>query len=266
MSETEGSPPRELRCLIVDDESPAREELRYLLDEHGGVQVVGSAATAEEALLLLENVVYDIVFLDIRMPGLSGLELAAILQDKPDSPQVVFTTAYPDHAIDAFGLSAADYLLKPLSPQRLAESIDRVRRRPARPSAARAATTAEPVSMAPTGEAVTGRAMRLPIQRGDRTVFVDENDIVAAKAAHGYSYVYLNTERVLVNYSLSELEQRLSSSFFRVHRSHLANLNRLVELRPDFKGALVLVMDDRANTRVPVSRRQAQELRKRLGL
>ncbi|MDH4279450.1 MAG: LytTR family transcriptional regulator [Acidimicrobiia bacterium] len=77
---------------------------------------------------------------------------------------------------------------------------------------------------------------RLPVQRGDRTVFVNERDIVAAAAAHGYSYIHLNTERVLVNYSLTELEQRLSNAFFRVHRSYLANLNRLVELRPDFKG------------------------------
>ncbi len=264
---TGGAPPdRELRCLIVDDESPARDELRYLLDEHGGVQVVGSAATAEEALLLLENVGYDIVFLDIRMPGLSGLELAAILQDMPDSPQVVFTTAYPDHAVDAFGLSAVDYLLKPLSPERLAESIDRVRRRLDRPPTAAAPTTSEPPATVRGEDPANRQTARLPIQRGDRTVFVHEDDIVAASAAHGYSYIYLNTERVLVNYSLTELEQRLSSSFFRVHRSYLANLNRLVELRPDFKGALVLVMDDQATTRIPVSRRQAQELRKRLGL
>lgn len=262
----ESAPRRELRCLIVDDESPAREELRYLLDEQHWVQVVGSAATAEEAMLLLENVNYDIVFLDIRMPGISGLELAAILHENPDSPQVVFTTAYPDHAIDAFGLSAADYLLKPLSPERLAESIARVRNRLDRASTSAASTPLEPTPGARTESAVTRHGTRLPIQRGDRTVFVHDDDIVAAAAAHGYSYVYLNTERVLVNYSLTELEQRLSASFFRVHRSYLANLNRLVELRPDFKGALVLVMDDQANTRIPVSRRQAQELRKRLGL
>lgn len=260
------TPRWELRCLIVDDESPAREELRYLLDEQSGVQVVGSAATAEEAMLLLENVDYDIVFLDIRMPGLSGLELAAILHEKPDAPQVVFTTAYPDHAVDAFGLSAADYLLKPLSPERLAESIARVRHRLDRTSTATASTASAPTPAVRIENATTRHRSRLPIQRGDRTVFVHDDDIVAAAAAHGYSYVYLNTERVLVNYSLTELEQRLSPSFFRVHRSYLANLNRLVELRPDFKGALVLVMDDQANTRIPVSRRQAQELRKRLGL
>lgn len=260
---------RDLRCLIVDDESPARDELRFLLDEHGGVQVVGSAATGEEALVLLQNVAYDIVFLDIRMPGLSGLDLAARIHDAPNRPQVVFTTAHPDHAVDAFDLSAADYLLKPLSSARLAESIAR----------AKARTMANESMVSPTGDGFrTGPVVssmqsapgfqenRLPVQRGDRTVFVNERDIVAAAAAHGYSYIYLRAERVLVNYSLTELEQRLSTVFFRVHRSYLANLNRLVELRPDFKGALVLVMDDEARTRIPVSRRQAQELRRRLGM
>lgn len=261
---------RDLRCLIVDDESPARDELRFLLDEHGGVQVVGSAATGEEALVLLQNVAYDIVFLDIRMPGLSGLDLAARIHDSPNRPQVVFTTAHPDYAVDAFDLSAADYLLKPLSSERLAESIARAK---ARIVATETPTTgsddghrSDSPSPPLAGSVVGYQENRLPVQRGDRTVFVNERDIVAAAAAHGYSYIYLRTERVLVNYSLAELEQRLSNAFFRVHRSYLANLNRLVELRPDFKGALVVVMDDEARTRIPVSRRQAQELRRRLGM
>lgn len=260
---------RDLRCLIVDDESPARDELRFLLDEHGGVQVVGSAATGEEALVLLQNVAYDIVFLDIRMPGLNGLELAARIHDSPNRPQVVFTTAHPDHAVDAFDLSAADYLLKPLSSERLAESIARAKARIAtsEPSPASAAdgVGAGPAQARPPS-AAGYQENRLPVQRGDRTVFVNERDIVAAAAAHGYSYIYLRNERVLVNYSLAELEQRLSAAFFRVHRSYLANLNRLIEIRPDFKGGLVVVMDDEARTRIPVSRRQAQELRRRLGM
>ena len=207
---------QELRCLIVDDESPARDELRFLLDEHGGLQVVGAAATAEEALVLLQNVVYDIVFLDIRMPGISGLELAGRLQQSSNSAQVIFTTAYPDHAVDAFDLSAADYLLKPLSAERLAESISRARSRIT--SSRRTAAAAPPSERQPLpSDSVTSiqsgptahQETRLPVQRGDRTVFVHDRDIVAAAAAHGYSYIYLNSERVLVSYSLTELEQRL---------------------------------------------------------
>jgi len=119
------------RALIVDDEAPAREELRYLLQELGAdrggtpVQVVGEATNGEEALVLLRSLEYDLVFLDIRMPGLGGLEVARELGALPRRPQVVFTTAYPDHAVDAFDLAAADYLVKPFDADRLRRAVDR---------------------------------------------------------------------------------------------------------------------------------------------
>lgn len=254
---------QDLRCLIVDDEAPARDELRYLLAETAGVQVVGAAATADEAAVLLDNVDYDICFLDIRMPGRSGLELAAqlVASASPDrqGPQVIFTTAYPDHALDAFDLSAVDYLLKPFSSERLEQAIDRTRNR------APIRHDTEP-TLGPTPVTVTETQHRLPIQRGDRTVFVDESDIVAAAAARGYTYLYLSEEQVLVRYTLAELAARLSDAFYRVHRSYLANLNQLVELRADYKGALVLVMNDAERTRIPVSRRQAHDVRRLLGM
>lgn len=252
----EQDPVQDLRCLIVDDESPARDELRFLLDEAAGVQVVGAAATAEEAAVLIENVDYDLCFLDIRMPGRGGLDLAVELSD-PDrhGPKIVFTTAYPDHAVEAFELSAVDYLLKPFSLERLEQALDRVRSQ----STHRAERPNPPNVEAAIEE--RGRH-RLPIGRGNRTVFVDESEIVAAAAARGYSYLYLSEERVLVRYTLTELEARLSSSFYRVHRSYLANLNRLLELQADYKGALVLVMNDSKNTRIPVSRRQAHDVRR----
>jgi len=254
----------ELRCLIVDDEAPARDELRFLLDEATGVQVVGAAATAEEAAVLIQNVDYDICFFDIRMPGRSGLELAADLADRVlppgrQPPKIIFTTAYPDHAVDAFELSAVDYLLKPFSADRLQQAIDRVLDRPAGQS---------PDDAAPTnrGSDASYGEHRLPIERGDHTVFVNESEIVAAAAARGYTYLYLANERVLVRYTLSDLEERLSDAFYRVHRSYLANLNQLVELRPDYNGSLVLVMNDQERTRIPVARRQAQHLRRVLGM
>jgi len=254
---------QDLRCLVVDDEAPARDELRFLLDEAKGVQVVGAAATAEEAAVLIDNVDYDICFLDIRMPGRSGLDLAADLVasstgSSTRTPQIIFTTAYPDHAVDAFELSAVDYLLKPFSPERLEQAIDRVRVRSA-------ASTGRPQSQPREVETAEGQH-RLPIGRGNRTVFVDESEIVAAAAARGYTYLYLKNERVLVRYSLAELGARLSSSFYRVHRSYLANLNQLVELRADYKGALVLVMNDEEQTRIPVARRQAHDVRRILGM
>jgi len=253
---------QDLRCLIVDDEAPARDELRFLLEETNGVQVVGAAATAEEADVLIRNVNYDICFLDIRMPGRSGLELAEDLASETRAgnhgPQIIFTTAYPDHAVEAFDLSAVDYLLKPFSPERLEQAIDRVRARAARGprTSPRATALANP----------TENQHRLPIGRGNHTVFVDETEIVAAAAARGYTYLHLTDERVLVRYTLADLEARLSNAFYRVHRSYLANLNQLSELRSDYKGGLVLVMKDADRTRIPVARRQAQDVRRALGM
>lgn len=249
-----------IRCLIVDDEAPARDELRYLLDDLDGVQVVGAAATAEEAEMLLGAVSYDVVFLDIRMPGCGGLELAERLVGQDSRPDIVFTTAYPDHAVRAFELSAVDYLLKPFDGNRLGRALGRVAER-------RSETQTKP-ALVPTSSVGEENPPpgRLPIRKGDTTVFLAEEDLIAASAARGYCYLTLLSERVLASYNLAELEERLSPRFFRAHRSHLVNLHRVAELRSDYRGALVLIMDDQSSTVIPVSRRVGPELRKKLGL
>jgi DNA-binding LytR/AlgR family response regulator len=242
------------RCLIVDDEAPAREELRYLLRGFDDVQVVGEATNAEEALELLRSLPYDVVLLDIRMPGGTGLEVAAALADLPRPPAVVFTTAYPDHAVDAFDLAAADYLVKPFDAERLRRALDRA------------------LSDADDDEGLEQPAhplpplRRIPVQRGARTVLVDEREVVYASAARGYSYLKLAEDRVLVTFSLADLQRRLPARFFRAHRSSLVNLDHVRELVADHRGALVLVMDDRQSSRIEVSRRHAPELRRLLGL
>jgi DNA-binding LytR/AlgR family response regulator len=260
------------RALIVDDEAPARAELRYLLEEIGSVQVVGEATNGEEALLLLRSLDYDLVLLDVRMPGGSGLEVAAALRDLPRRPQVVFTTAYPDHAVDAFDLAAADYLVKPFDADRLRRALDRALAH-AEASSGEAAS-ASPASAGGSDEAPANALsspdveplVRIPVTKDGRTVLVDGAAVVYASAARGYSYLKLADERLLVTFSLNELERRLRGHYFRTHRSYLVNLDHVRELVPDFQGSLVLVMDDRQRSRVEVSRRHARELRRRLGL
>lgn len=245
------------RCLIVDDEAPAREELRYLLDGFDHVQVIGEATNAEEALVLLRSLSYNIVLLDIRMPGGTGLDVASALRDMPNPPKVIFTTAYPDHAVDAFDLEAVDYLVKPFDATRLGRALDR----------ALFTGTDDDESKAPASPADNPPELgRIPVQQGERTVLIDESAVIYASAARGYSYLELARERVLVGFSLNELERRLHGHFFRTHRSYLVNLDHVRELVPDFKGALVLVMDDQRRSRVEVSRRHARELRRLLGL
>lgn len=244
------------RCLIVDDEAPAREELRHLLGEIDDVQVVGEAANAAEAMELIRSVPYDVVLLDVRMPGGSGLDIAAALRSQPSAPRVIFTTAYPDHAVEAFDLAAVDYLLKPFDAERLMRALDRA-------LSAGVDVHHDPIPPASPGSTTLAR---IPVQRGERTVLVDESSIVYASASRGYSYLQLPDERVLVSFSLNELERRLHRGFFRVHRSYLVNLDHVRELVSDFKGGLSLVMDDHHHSRVEVARRQARELRRALGV
>ncbi|WP_156423588.1 LytR/AlgR family response regulator transcription factor, partial [Hydrogenibacillus schlegelii] len=145
----DGPPPgdRPIRALIVDDEYPARAELRYRLSREPGVEITGEAANAREALRLIGALDYDVVFLDIAMPGISGLELAERLKQQPGAPYVIFTTAYDEYAVKAFEARALDYLLKPYSDDRLRETLSRVRERLALRGVARPARTpATPVA------------------------------------------------------------------------------------------------------------------------
>jgi DNA-binding LytR/AlgR family response regulator len=268
------------RCLIVDDESPAREELRHLLSGFDDVVVVGEATTAEEAKVLIASVGYDLVLLDVRMPGMGGLELARELADAPSQPAIVFTTAYADHAVEAFDLEAADYLVKPFDGERLRRAIDR-----ALEQRAERAPEEDPDAREPTGasepeggtaSAAPSAVARIPIHRGGRILLVEEPRIAYAEAARGYAYlklvtpnlgqVQLTDDRLLTSYTLSDLEERFSDAFVRTHRSFLVNLRHVREVVPQVGGTLVLVMGDRDRSQVPVARRQAAEVRRTLGV
>jgi DNA-binding LytR/AlgR family response regulator len=270
------------RCLIVDDESPAREELRHLLDGFDDVVVVGEATTAEEAEVLIGSVGYDLVLLDIRMPGMGGIELARALAGAPSPPAIVFTTAYADHAVEAFDLEAADYLVKPFDRDRLRRAVDRaLEQRAERAGVAStddAAASAEDDRPDGTPGAAGGppTVTRIPVHKGGRILLVEEPRIAYAEAARGYAYLKLVTpnvgqvqladDRLLTSYTLHDLEERFSDAFVRTHRSFLVNLRHVREVVPQVGGTLTLVMGDRDRSHVPVARRQAADLRRRLGV
>jgi DNA-binding LytR/AlgR family response regulator len=250
---------RRLRALIVDDEHAAREELRYLLRSFPEVEVVGEATQTSEALELIRNIDYDLCFLDIRMPGGTGLELVRELSKRRHRPAVIFTTAYPDHAVEAFELDAVDYLLKPFDEARLAHSLEKVVER------------SEPLIEVESTPAKRHGASepsidKIPVPLADRTILLDVDEIVYATAARGYSYLVTSQGRHLVPNSLADLERRLvGRGFFRAHRGYLINLRKAQAIEPDFAGALQVVMEEREE-RVPVSRRQARELKRLIGL
>jgi DNA-binding LytR/AlgR family response regulator len=234
-----------IRALLVDDEAPARSELRFLLGKHPEVNVVGEAASAAEALALAKAVHYDVVFLDVQMPGLTGLEAAPLVREQPRPPAVVFVTAHPEYAVDAFAVEAFDYLLKPVDPDRLARVVERLRERPAE---------GEPVQ-------------KIPVVAGGRTELVDYDAIHYVQADGDYSRVHTYDRSYLCTTSLGELEETLPGNrFARIHRSYLVNLGKVAAVKRAGPDRIRLALADAEKTELDVARRQSRQLRERLRL
>ncbi len=238
-----------LRVLIVDDEYPSRQQLRHALGKHPELEIIGEAASAREALKLVEAVEYDALFLDINMPGASGLELARAIREKGPNIKLVFVTAFEEYAVEAFGLRATDYLLKPINEERLTETVGRL--------VARAAGTTR-AAFAGTHPALAWVAA----EKGGTKVPVPVEEIVFI-TAEGYSvYVHTAQERLPTRFTLQELTDKLPlHTFFRCHRSYLVNIRQIREIIPYFNGTYLLRMKDKHHTEVPVSRARARELR-----
>jgi two-component system, LytTR family, response regulator LytT len=233
-----------LRALLVDDEAPARSELRYLLAAHADVEVVGEAATAAEALAF--SAPYDVVFLDVEMPGATGLETAPHVHEQRDSPAVVFVTAHAEYAVDAFAVEAFDYLLKPVDPDRLTRVLERLRERTLENSA--------PVE-------------RVAVVAGAGTELLEYDQIHFVQADGDYSRVHTYDRSYLSTASLGELEERLGTArFARIHRSYLVNLGKVAGVRRISPDRIRLQLADADRTELDVARRQSREIRDRLGL
>lgn len=252
-----------LRALIVDDESPARKELRYLLQPFDDIQIVGETANAVEALELINNVDYSVIFLDIDMPGINGIELAKQLRDKPDSPAIIFTTAHEEYAFEAFSVHALDYLLKPINPKRLEEALDKLREVREHKRAASAST---PVKLE--GTASSSKPLEvIPVDQRGKTILLRPDEIIYIYTDKDNVYVKTHKESYLTRFTLRDLESRLSPSlFFRSHRCYLVNIQRMRELIPYFNGTYTVVVDDADRSEIPVSRTQSRKLKDILGL
>jgi two-component system LytT family response regulator/two-component system response regulator LytT len=258
-----------LRTVVVDDEQLAREELCFLLEQTGDVEIVGQAADGVDALRLAADLKPDLIFLDVQMPGLTGFEVARRLIQAEAPPQLVFVTAFDQYAVDAFSVNAVDYLLKPVDAGRLEQAIDRVRRRLASEQAAKLPLT--PADLEKVIEAVQarqGRRDQLAIRAGERFVLVQAEEVVYASVVDETIIVVTNTVSGTSNYrTLDELHARLDPAvFWRVHRSHLVNITKIKEIQPWFSRNYLLKMKDPKATEIPVSRSQTRRLRDYLQL
>jgi two-component system LytT family response regulator len=252
-----------LRALLVDDEPLARTRLARLLGATGRVEIVGQAGDASEALAALARVSADVVFLDIHMPGLSGLELVERL---PRGLCVVFTTAYDQHALEAFEANAVDYLLKPVEPKRLDRALDRAERLRADP--ARADVTAALERLAASLRAGPAPFLqRVPFRTRDGVQFLDVAAITHFTARDRLTHAVTAGGAHVVDYGLADLEAKLDpAKFLRIHRATLLNLDHLDEIQPWPGGRLLVRLKDGKRTELEVARDRVQALKERLGL
>ncbi len=236
-----------LKALIVEDEYPARQELRYLLEPyHEVIEVIGEAQTAKEALSLIQALDYDVVFLDVQMPGMSGVEIARLLKEDHPHLKIVFVSAHEQYAVDAFAIQVIDYLLKPVSSERIAETIRRITQAES-PDHAKSAI--EPLTW-------------VPCELNGHTIPVNVHDIMFIMAEHEIIYIYTHHDRYPTRFTLQELQERLPpETFLRTHRSFIANMHQVKEIMPYFNGTYLLKMKDKQGSEVVVSRSNVKKVK-----
>ena len=271
-----------LSALIIDDERLARDELKYLLDSVGGVEVLAEGTNGIEAVNLIEEHHPDLVFLDVQMPGLDGFAVIKQLKENSDArarshpnseqdplPQIVFATAYDQYAVRAFDVNAVDYILKPFDRDRVEQAVERVKGRIA----------AGPAPVAPTTQIDTllrllnrpqssHQPAKLIVQAQNRLLLIDQAEICYAAIDEGVIRIVTQSfEGQSKCRTLEELLDQLDPSlFWRAHRGFVVNLNHIREVVPWFKSSYQLRMNDKKQTEIPVSRSQTRRLRELFNL
>lgn len=240
-----------IRCLIADDERYARDELRYLISSYPHIEIVAEVDNGEDALVQTLRTMPHIVFLDIEMPKQNGIEIAKAIQQMKEPPLIVFATAYPQFAVDAFRIAAVDYLLKPYDEKQLAQTMERIEN--------------HFVKHAPPRMPFE-RNGRLSIEQEGEITFVPIEDIYYICREENMTKVYTMTKTYEIKSTLKELENKLEMyAFFRVHKSFLVNLHYVSRLVPWFNGAYHLELAGLDN-QLSVSRNYVKPLRQQLEL
>lgn len=258
----------EIRALVVDDEPPARKGLARMLAAHRDITVVGESRNGSEAVRAIRTARPDLVFLDVEMPGLDGFGVLRALAPGP-LPLIVFVTAFDDYAVRAFEVHAIDYLIKPFSDRRFADTLARARQQLQQAAATEAARRltallGAPLIDTPTEPPVEPRADTLVATTGRRSVVIAISEIGWVEAQDYCVLVHIAKTSYLLRDSIRRLEPRLAAhGFLRVHRSALVNLARVRELRRPTQRDWYIVLDD--GTELPVSRRLRPEIQRQLG-
>lgn len=242
-----------MRTLIIDDERLARKELTNLLNDYDEIEIIGEAVDADDAFEKINSLNPDLIFLDIQMPGKTGFEL---LESLEKVPKVIFTTAYDEYALKAFDFNALDYLLKPIQPDRLSESVNKL-----------TGASEDHEAQEPTDDnraKLTG-SDQVFVKDGDKCWFVRLSNIRLFESDGNYIKVYFDNFKPMIHKSLNALDERLDDrSFFRASRKHIVNLSWVEGIEPWFNGGLMVQL--RGGEKVEVSRRQAARFKEMMSL
>jgi DNA-binding LytR/AlgR family response regulator len=253
-----------LRAIIVDDEPLARDELAFMLGEVGGVDVVGQAGDAHEALRLAEREDPEVAFVDLRMPGPDGIALAEALKRRRPNIQVIVVTAYDDAALRAFEAQVLDYLLKPARLDRVRSAVSRAQaalRKEVPPPALQTASGSIPVS----AQGKEAPFERLAVRRGGVYVVVEVADVIYFEMKDELVWAVTATDRLALDLTMTNLEQRLSEAeFFRSHRGAMVRIDKIRTMEPAGAGTYELILDHPDAPRVPLARERARLLKERI--
>jgi len=240
-----------MRVLVVDDEAPARERLTDLVAGLEGFEIAGEAADGREALEMVERLAPDIVLMDIRMPGIDGVEAARHLATMDRPPAVIFTTAYDEYTLQAFDAAATGYILKPVRRERLEKAL----RRASRPTRAQLASLH--------ADSERGARTNICARIGDRMRLIPVETVIYFRADQKYVSVRHNQGSDLIDESLKDLAKEFQSDFCRIHRNALVALDRVESIEKDERGRLAVRLRG-CREALPVSRRHASEFRRRI--
>lgn len=254
-----------MKVLIVDDETAARSRLLRLLNKEADIEIVGQAANGPETVERIETLQPDLVFLDIEMPGLNGLDALRAIPEGRALPLVIFVTGYDEHALQAFNAQAVAYLLKPVDAPTLARAVERARRLHAYPRSLESKADTAALSQVD----LIARELKAPLRhivgrRHGRSLMVPIEQIRYFALDQGILKAHVADDALWVNFNLNELEERLGDDFFRARREVLINLRHIREFRPHFKSGILLLMNDDTASEIVVSERQVPLLRKRM--
>lgn len=249
--------------LLVDDEAFARSNMRTLLQAHRDIEIVGECEDGRSAIETIIIQQPDIVFLDIQMPEVNGFEVLRAIQGKAH-PYVIFATAYNEYAIQAFEVNALDYLLKPFSEERFAESIQKARTRIQEQSMAQVQRQLDALVASLPSKAPKPYLQKIAIKSSSKIYFVPVADLLWIEASDQYVYVHTATAKHLLRASLNQLEQQLDpAAFYRSHRSSIVSIEAIQSLAPYFKGDYMITLSN--GTDVKLARTRVAALRERLG-